>query len=240
MGKNGQMNKLTIATYCHHPDKILYRRIVESCNYFGYNLFIYYGDGSHWSGNRVWIINSFLDQLRLVKTEYVYLTDAFDVWMLRDEKSILEAFKSYDCNILLPSCRRNEPIDKLGNKFPVSPTSYRYVNGGQTMARTRDLIDLYELLLKKYSIEKTTNQQGDLSYAVVNKDADIKIDYYCKVFQTMIDVDLDELKIVDGIIINKETGSNPCSIHFTGPKEEGGFNIKRMISFYDKWNLLKK
>ena len=189
----------------------------DSCS-----LSINYISQSVWSG--------FFDKVKftlnaiknLPDDDIVCFVDGFDVLAISDSSEILSKFLSYNCDILFGAELNCWPGDYI-NRYPkVSyTTQYKYLNSGGFCGYKHAVMDLYtwKSLEEIAHICKTCggDQGYFIEYYLANfSKKNMKLDSYVKIFQNMFSVDWKELYISNGRVLNSETKTNPCFLHFNG------------------------
>lgn len=234
------MKKLAVLTACfHYNDEPIYR-LQNTCEKFGVQFF-YYGlreKFTNWRQAKLERLRQILPEL-VEQTEYILFTDGFDSFLLRDPEGLIEAFNSYNAPLLVSAEKSCAPIATLADEYPVSPTKFRFVNGGGFMGRTADvsrIVGTMEARYRNYHRPEFQfgNDQIDWTYAFLEKDLKIALDTQCKIFLSMGEVEPTEYEWDNKGLKVLESGEYPYVIHFNGPKGGDTINQKNMDTIYKR------
>jgi len=161
---------------------------------------------------------SLLQALKGIDLEtYVLVCDAYDVLTIKNltnEKLFNVIKNNFDLEKIIFNAEKNcYPNTGLINLYPNVDSSWRFLNAGIYVGKARNIINMLENLLPKM---KGRMDQEIFSISYVNKEFNIDIDFKCKVFQTLVGLNNNDLKIDDDKIINNKTGTMPVLIHGNG------------------------
>lgn len=166
---------------------------------------------------------------------HVLYTDASDSFFLANLAEIESKYDSVRENKTLVVAVEKDchPFAEYVDKWPESPTPYRFMNPGNFMGEIETVIMALEACKRYHWLR--TDDQGHWHLAYLNGlSEDIMLDYYCALFQTMSNCDFDqEFKIVSGRLVNKVTYTMPCIVHFNGPKGGDYANQKLMDRVFE-------
>ncbi len=147
-----------------------------------------------------------LDALKSINTKYVFCADSADVLLLDDPALMVEKFSSMDCGILfngemLPFRRPYSPLEgpmvEEWESFEntVGEGKFRYLNSGAYVGKVDELKKILDYCvnvdINLAVSEQKINEEAILSDQVIFKCAFLKfypimrIDYHCKIFQTI-------------------------------------------------------
>lgn len=149
---------------------------------------------------------------------HVLYTDAADSFFLTGMTEIIEKFEAFGASLVVAVEKGCHPFAEYVDKWPQSPTQYRFINPGNFMGEIDSVIMALEMC-KKYHWLKT-DDQGHWQLAYLNGLLpDTELDYHCQLFQTMSDCDFNkEFSVLDARLVNEVTRTRPCIVHFNGPK----------------------
>ena len=206
----------------------------ESCRVYGLDFNYHEGD---WQGFIISKTQGIVDFLSRVTHPYVLFTDAWDSWMLANEKTIMDIYHSFEKPIVVCGHEHIYPADGSihAYNFPESPTRYRYTCPGQYMGETGVLLETIRYMLETYT--QYSNDQSLWNKGIASGDITevVEIDYHCKLFLEMTGMALSHLSFdSERRVVFDETGSRPIGIHFGGPKGAAP-NGQNMNSFYQTW-----
>jgi hypothetical protein len=201
----------------------------EKTKYFGlssknYNLNISYYYLEIWSGfhDKLFFIKEAIKDLP--NDDIICFVDSYDVIINADKDDIIDKFKWYDCDLLIstelncfPKKYQDEMNKVTKNKYF---SCYEYLNSGGYIGYKHAIEKLLNWK-EKDEIIKICKDGGDQSYFIEyflknNNDTNIKLDYWCSIFQCMYNVSWDEIEIHCGQIYNIVLNIFPCFIHFNG------------------------
>jgi hypothetical protein len=169
--------------------------------------------------------------------DIVCFIDGYDVLVNASNTDILNNFKSYECDLLISTeinCFPWYYRDDMDRNNTNHENNYKYVNSGGYIGYAKAVNDW--LFWKEYDeivrICANGNNSGDQSYLTEyyihnHKIKNIKLDIYCKIFQSMYFVPWNDIVFKNGFVYNKILDVNPCFIHFNGQsnKTNNGENI---------------
>ena len=204
-----------------------YIRFIESCKKYNFPC-VTLGMNEKWEGcdlrvglgggHKVVLLQRYIYNLNYDDSEnrIILFTDSYDVLINSNYKEILDKFVKLNCDILFSGEIYCWPDDNLKSSYPLCDTEFKYLNSGGIIGS----IDNFKKILQ-YNIKKNEDDQLYYTHTFLKKRSNllinIKIDYYCEIFQALngafyyIDILFDKSRI-----INKLTKSNPCLIHGNG------------------------
>ena len=220
---NYKIQIVTVAT-----DKVDgYLRFIESCKKYNFPC-VTLGLDEKWEGSdltlgpggghKVVLLQKYINNLKYddSRNRIIIFTDSYDVILNSNLKEIINKFKKFNCDIVFSGEVYCWPNNNLENEYPVCDTDFKYLNSGGIIGS----IDNFKKILQ-YDIKKHEDDQLYYTYTFLKKRSNlsinIKIDYYCEIFQALngvfyyIDILFDESRI-----INKLIQSKPCLIHGNG------------------------
>lgn len=196
-------------------------RFVDSCRTYDFP-YIVLGMHTVWQwdltmgpggGRKINLLKEYLDKFESDDNRLILFSDSYDVIINDNPQSILEKFKQFDCDLLFSAESLIWPDKNLAPKFPQNSSPYKYLNSGGFIGSIRSLKQLTTIPISDADDDQLYYQLRFLE----NENLKIKLDYECKIFQTLsalfsdIDIDMHKYKI-----INKRFGSNPSVIHGNG------------------------
>ncbi len=216
--------RVVIAEFGDHTNQT--RHLKNSCDRHGIK-HVSYGMNERWYNWQEAKVEKLIPFLKSIDDEIILFSDGFDSLMLKDEKSIMRAYKTFESDIVIAANRSSYPAIHLKDEFD-DVTSFRYLCSGQYIGKREAIIKALQIL-DKYCIRGS--DQSGWSQLFANGEADLALDVYCQLFLTMALVDIEELKKTKRGYRLKETGTYPRGIHFGGPKG-GSPNGLAMDEFY--------
>ena len=206
------MNELTVfGPMYKDPPPNPYRFLEGSCNHFRLPLWGY-GQGEQWPWFNEGKIYRALEEIASIPTPYVMFVDTRDSFLMGDEAEILAKFHACGSDILCSTEFTCWPDVELKPLYPPGPTRFQYVNGGGRMGTKEAMTALFERMAD-LSRGGRDDDQHWLTRAFLDG-FPMALDYRCEVFQTMA---AQPSFAWDGTrILNLETGSKPCVLHFAG------------------------
>jgi len=171
--------------------------------------------------------------------DIICFVDAFDVLINGFEKEIIEKFKEFDSNLLFSAelnCYPGIFLSKMNRlyRFLNSNIQYRYLNSGGYIGYK---FAIAEALSWNTENDYNGSDQGYfmdyfLNHYKIHKK--IKLDHYCRIFQTMAYVNWNELSFFNGKMQNDIMNSTPCFVHFSGKSYETIDSQNIMPIFFKK------
>ena len=224
--------KLHTVTYATHGGKDdRFCRAVESAIRHNFELIIL-GWGEKWLGLSQKLTGAYNYIKSLPPKDVILFTDAFDVLYTDEPDNILQKFLSAKTEILFSAecgCWPHvmEDRDACFNKYPKSPTPYRYLNSGTWIGYAKPAADMLLQIIKEAGNDFTNaNDQKLVADFYINGRFGIKLDFYNLIFQSMhmtLDPPLPHCNPVEHVIKtpenkwkNKLTNSLPSVFHFNG------------------------
>lgn len=160
----------------------------------------------------------------LGKYDYILFGDAKDTNFYRDPCDIIDAFNTFNCNIVFcgekgfwpPLSERPlyETKEKLSTSF--------YLNSGLYLGYTDKVIAHMETIIKENRTPYDDQGHWTLEYFYNN---DIRVDQERKLFFSTLE-SKDDIKIVDGKYV---IDSSPYMVHDNGPFGESTLKIAHLI-----------
>lgn len=150
-------------------------------------------------------IKMIADCIKNVTTKYVLILDGVDVLLGSDINKIVEKFNSLDCKLLYNACAISHPLSQ--NRYELEDTSlgvFNKLNTGAFIGETKFVELFYNDLMTIYDdVNMPVPQTDGIRVGLKYKNyPEIKIDYNCDIFQTLLQVDFD---LNDGILTVKKT-----------------------------------
>lgn len=165
-------------------------------------------------------VNKFIQNFDM--NELILCCDAYDV-MPMNNCSINKLEDSinlyFDLNKITFNAETNCYPDKnLIKKYPHHDSKWKFLNAGIYVGTVKNILKLYEKTLD--SIKHTMDQLIFTIEFLESKNT-IDLDYECKVFQTLFNIDrrnmnIDDFIIKDKILVNKYFNTTPLLFHGNG------------------------
>jgi len=208
-----EMSDLHIFTTNFDSDPERNRYLRDSCAHFGVTLGSF-GFGTPWPGYIAGKITAAIPYLAARTEKYVLFSDGGDTMMLRNPScGLMTAFHSFESPIVISAERDCFPLQYLAPKFPPAESGYTFPNAGGFMGERKAVIDA--LLFLEHNYDDGEDQARWLRLGVDNP-ASIKIDHWCRIFQTMSGGAGGDVRFDGGACLNQRTGTHPYFLHFNG------------------------
>lgn len=178
-----------------------------------------------------------------IPEKYIVFIDAFDVVLVDSLESIINKFKSMDCQILIGAEKNCFPnnFQKEYDKLPHT-SSFKYLNSGVIIGETEAILEVLEAmdapnLPRDYHdpIKGYNHHFNDQAYYMdlfLRQPVKMKLDYNCEIAQNMQDVTIGDINLSFRLdkdskplyneIRNIETGSFPSIVHWNGGSKSAG------------------
>ena len=177
----------------------------------------------------------------------VLFVDSYDVLFTQGLAEIKERFQRMDVRILFsaecgcwPFVHRDHRICR--DKYPKSPTLYKYLNYGGWIARQEDAVRLLRETVEIADQEKAAGNDVDdqeiVAKLYIAGGSGITLDHYSQIFQTLhYTRNIGEgtcnpwphLVAYDGLWHNEYTGSQPVILHFNGGGKKRLRTMRNML-----------
>jgi len=210
---------LHIFTFASDINRLSYLKQTEN----NYNNSVNYLIRDTWNGyiDKLTNIKEIIETIPL--NDIVCFIDGYDVLINSDNESIINKFKSYNCDLLIGSelnCFPENYKEQMDNCNKNDVNFYKYINSGGYIGYNKNIKEMLNWK-NNDEINKICQNGGDQSYVIeyyigniMNRN--IKLDIYCKVFQNMHWVNWDSFIFKNGVIYNTIMDISPCFIHFNG------------------------
>jgi hypothetical protein len=257
----GKRPKLHAVTYAsHHGRDDRFCRSVESAVRHKYELVIL-GWQVKWRGLSQKLEAAYSFAASLPENDLMLFTDAFDVLYTSESDRIVDVFLSHNYTILFAAecgCWPHvmDDVKICTDKYPQSPTPYRYLNSGTWIGyakQARDMLaEVIRLAGKNFDNANDQKLVADMFLAGTHG---IQLDYQCEVFQSMHRTDPPPLPSCNPSLdlelssekrwFNKRTKSFPAIFHFNGGGKEHHLRMENKVWYKDSsyysgnnWNSL--
>jgi hypothetical protein len=172
--------------------------------------------------------------------QHLICCDAWDVALICGTEEIIYNYKGFGFPIVMNAERNCFPLADLADKFPESPTPYKYVNSGFYVGETAAIVSMLETMRDTYGFPDDVhnpdgswtarNDQGDYSLYFLEHQNIIKLDTTAILAQTLHDADPQEFAYLPDTkrVISLLTKNQPCAIHGNG---SGKSWLKRIIGW---------
>lgn len=183
--------ELTVLTWTNRPEKSLLERCLEQwgipCVTLGRRL-------PEWRNDMKLYLN--VEALEQVTSDYVMALDADDVLVVAGAREILDAFRSFDCDIVFSAEKNNWPrIPFLSNfEESIAESAYRYLNSGAWIGKTDACRRFYGDCLREdngdivavHTMEAVfRDDQGVIRKTFQRYHPAARLDYHCRLFQSL-------------------------------------------------------
>eukprot|EP01041_Mallomonas_annulata_P005397 gene5397-10793_t len=223
------LHAVTYASHGGRDDRFC--RAVESAIRHGFKLVIL-GWGIKWQGLSQKLEAAHSYAKSLPPDDILLFTDAFDVMYTNTPDHVLSEYNSFHTDLIFgaecgcwPHVMENRTACFIG--YPQAPTPYRYLNSGTWIGRAKIAANMLSNVIKQAGTNfKNANDQKLVADMYIQNLFDIKLDFYCKLFQSMhmtLDPPLphcnpsEDMTIINsGHWYNKRTKSQPAVFHFNG------------------------
>lgn len=172
-------------------------------------------------GHKVSLLKDYLYTLPV--DDVVLFTDAYDVFYADDLETITERYLGFDCKVLFSAEQYCWPDANIENKFPESPTKYKFLNSGTFIGRVGEL----KRMLSTNWITNAADDQLYYQKLFISGEFDIKLDYEGYIFQTH-EANTTNL---NGQLYNPVTDCCSCIYHGNG----GDLTKKKFEQLYNKF-----
>ena len=244
---------LTVLSATFYKNESLFAPMKDSCERMGLPL-VMYGLGEGFPGFYEGKVVRLLEALRGVDTEYVLFCDARDTVILRDEKAIVDAYKSAakstGSKIVFCADRKCFPypelsgvFEKIGEGHTASTCLWKganvrrvFLNAGVFMSTRKYLVKCLNRLMSMYAPEQTDFPEDDQGWwcrAVAQGLVDISIDYKCELVAMTTYTPDSWYSLSNGKCAFTPTKTKPCVLHFAGRKD----TKRRMPVFLERMGL---
>ncbi len=172
-----------------------------------------------------------------VKTEWLILSDCWDMVFVDSPSVIFEKHKANNCDITF-SCEKNcfpEDLKQQFDEIAPANTPYKYLNCGTIVGRTEAIFTLLKdmdapNLPKDYWMpeeQKTFHYNEQLWYqqSFFRQPVSMKLDYYQDIANCMEQVTTKELDFSEKKIRNIECNTYPSIWHWNGGSKTAGTQI---------------
>jgi len=166
----------------------------------------------------------------------VLLTDAWDTFFCCGLDEIREKFLAFQRDIVFSMETNLFPVEvtRFG-PIPPSPTSWRFINGGQIIGRAGALYNLFTRPDFWRRGECWCNQEAYNRWWILHPDAtDFALDFHCQIFCAIWGGGQNAIRVRHHKdvrrLYNTETDSYPCSIHGNGAHAIEASNFWRLMN----------
>ena len=188
---------LTVLTWNNRPTKTLLERCLDR---WGVPHLVLGEDLPKWRPDMKVYLNA--EALARVKSEYVMALDADDVLVVSPFGHVVAAFQAFECDIVFSGEKNSYPAVPYIEEFErsIAESPYRHLNSGAWIGRTsaclrffRDCLDedRHDLLAAQPSLHVLRDDQGVTRKTFRRYHPATKLDYHCRVFQSLFDVPLE-------------------------------------------------
>jgi hypothetical protein len=125
--------------------------------------------------------------------------------------------------------------------YPECASSYRFPNSGFIISTPADMLTVLEsmnldAIPDDYQFPDGSmhhaNDQEEYQMAYLKQPVPMRIDTECQFVWNLCGVDLSNFDFTDCGIVNRETGTKPCCLHFNGPAKTEPAGMQEQILHY--------
>jgi hypothetical protein len=190
--------------------------LAASCHRKGLGLHVL-GLGNLWQGfgNKYLWTAEYLDLQRLPADDVMVFVDAYDVLALADEAELLAKFDASGARIVYTAEKVCYPDADLAERYPPSPTAYRFLNSGGAIGRVADM----RAMIASIGFATTDDDQRAITRWFLEHPGTIALDTRCAFFLPLFAVTDAEIALDtnEGRVTLLATGERPCFLHGNGP-----------------------
>lgn len=173
-----------------------------------------------------------------ITAEHIIFIDAFDVVLAASPEEIVEAFKSFDADIVWNAEKNCFPVKEIACDYPPTDSPFKYLNSGFCVSRTELMWKLLDHMkadeLKDDHKDENgnnvhPNDQEYYSLAFVRGCPGVvqKLDYNARLCMCMVDVGLNDLSFEEVMtgkpcVTHKYTATFPAAFHWAGGSKTSG------------------
>ena len=222
---NSSLHALTVAT-----DENMSYMLKESAGKFNINV-SNLGRGVKWvdgdmtgmgGGQKLKLVKRYLEEVE--DESLVLFLDGYDVFINDDLNTIVNRFRSFNCDVLFAAEKTCWPDKNISHNFPESTTPYRYLNSGLYIGYAWAI---KELLVGDPGVDDQFYLQNKfIEQYHFKKKINIKLDYESYVFQCVAGAEEDIEVIVNQKykqLYNNKTNVCPCILHGNGGEVQKTF-----------------
>lgn len=165
------------------------------------------------NGQKLVLLKEFIQPLP--DDDIVLLVDAFDVLILASSETLVDGFLALQKPCAIGAEKICYPFGYLKERFPPSPTRFKYLNSGTVMGYAGYLKKMLNAL---EPINPKKSDQGQITLYYLDHQDEIALDYRGNLFLTLHLVPKDKLvpHLDKKKVFCQETGTFPCIIHGCG------------------------
>lgn len=210
---------------------------LASCRRYDYEPVIL-GWGKPWTGLgcKPKLLKQAIDN-GIITADHIIFADAFDVWFADHPLVLLGSARANypDSGIVWNAEKDCFPDRELAKFHPQTESPFKYLNSGLSIG----CIDAYMECLTEMKVDEWVpdyqdsngrwhhrNDQNDwmLRFLFGQCPGQVKmsLDSNCEIFQTLTNVQPEELKFFDAGVWNNTTSSRPLAFHANGPAKTAG------------------
>ncbi len=214
MVDNTELHIVTIASDQGKKFQVL----KESCTKYGHDL-IGLGENVPWISNaiKLRILKDYLTQLN--PTDLILFVDAYDVIIRAQKESIINEFKSFECDILF-SAEANFYFQDPSLRYyywkyyPRSPLPYNYLNSGTFMGSASSILRMLDEISSFYQVDFYDDDQVRQIKSDQYLFSRYYIDSYYKTIETKNKVKLDHGQQLFGCTGGRQFGMPSYTINW--------------------------
>lgn len=206
-------SQLHVCTVANKKTRTL-EQLLESCHHYQIALSVLGLDQPYpGNGQKLVLLKEFVKPYP--DDDIVLLVDAFDVLILASPETLVEKFLAMETQCVIGAEKICYPFGHLKERFPPSPTRFKYLNSGTIMGYAGYLKKMLNAL---EPINPKKSDQGQVTLYYLEHQDEIVLDYLGNLFLTLHLVPKDHLvpESDKKQVYCQETGTSPCIIHGCG------------------------
>jgi procollagen-lysine,2-oxoglutarate 5-dioxygenase len=160
-----------------------------------------------------------------LKSTLLLFSDSYDVINVSNETEIIEKYYSISNNQILFSAEKYcWPDISLQQYYPNTKSKYKFLNSGGFIGKAYDILNILSM-----DINDDDDDQLYFTKIFLFNNGNIKLDYYCEIFQTL-NGRINDIYIYKNKIINKTHSTFPSFIHGNGNSKKNLYTIAKHYS----------
>uniref|UniRef100_A0A146LKA1 procollagen-lysine 5-dioxygenase n=1 Tax=Lygus hesperus TaxID=30085 RepID=A0A146LKA1_LYGHE len=210
-----------------------YLRYIRSAHLYGYHVKTL-GMGEKWEGgqmagtgggHKVNLLRKALKPFKGNNNIIIMFTDSYDVMFLGPPEKVLAKFKKFDSRVVFSAEVLLWPDKSLAPEFPVTETSYKYLNSGGFIGYAGDILEI----LEEHPVKNEDDDQLYYTKLFLNKTLRekyrMRLDHKASIFQNInaatqdLRMNVDKAKTEGTFLENMVTGETPLVLHGNGPSK---------------------
>ncbi len=191
------------------------QRLLDSCERLGIEIDVL-GLGKPYRSNieKIRYIRNYVKEMP--GDDVVLFLDGYDTLVLADKEAILQKFLAFNVPFVISTERICWPLVDLADQFPISPTSFRYINSGVMIGYVKSIKHIFNGI---NLVTRIRSDQSLLSTYFLNNNNFFCLDYFSELSLSLFGINGNEIEFdyENKSVRCLETNSFPCIIHDNGP-----------------------